>query len=234
MADQGDEKELFPTIVHQMRSPLSVALIAQKRLLSNDDDNLTEQQVNMIEQSKKRIEYCLDLVSSLLQPGVINYLTREPELNDTNVEQLLDTVIDSFSIPVDQKQLTVVRQYAADPVPVRVDHEQFRVAIDNLVENAVKYTPIGGTITIITKYEDDSFFLQVSDTGPGLPSGTEHEVFKKFVTFAGDKQSSGGSSGLGLYISAQIVARHNGVISYEPQDTAGSLFSVKIPLTSEK
>jgi two-component system sensor histidine kinase SenX3 len=103
--------------------------------------------------------------------------------------------------------------------------------IFNLGENAIKYTPTGGAVTITLDRENDKAVLAVTDTGPGIASEEQERIFDRF--FRGDRARSRGGAGLGLALARSIVLVHNGQITVESIPGKGSTFRVTLPLVEE-
>ena len=114
--------------------------------------------------------------------------------------------------------------------PVAADEQQLRQVLVNLVENAVKYSPEGGPVTIRLRRDDDSVLWSVSDEGLGIPASERRRVFEKFYRLDPNMTRGIGGTGLGLYICRELVHRLDGRIWVEANGRRGSTFFVEIPV----
>lgn len=108
----------------------------------------------------------------------------------------------------------------------RIDKEKMRHVLENLVSNAVKYTPPGGTIWMFTGKGTETFWIKIEDTGAGIPEGSVDKLFKRFARFHKNMASG---TGLGLSIVKTIIDLHKGSIRYEPRVGGGSVFTIELP-----
>ncbi|HEX6712857.1 MAG TPA: HAMP domain-containing sensor histidine kinase, partial [Thermoleophilaceae bacterium] len=116
---------------------------------------------------------------------------------------------------------------AGDSAPVAADPERLRQAIGNVVENAVKFSPSGGTVAVRTEANGNAVRVTVADDGPGIAVGDRDRIFERF--FRADGARARGGSGLGLAIAREIVVAHGGAIRFEPREPRGSTFSIELP-----
>jgi heavy metal sensor kinase len=114
------------------------------------------------------------------------------------------------------------------PMPMRGDPELVRRMILNLLDNAVKFTPAGGAVTVVARAEDERYVIAVRDTGPGIPAAAQPHVFDRFYR-ADRARTSGSGSGLGLAIARSIAELHGGEIRLVRSDDTGSIFEVSLP-----
>jgi len=127
-----------------------------------------------------------------------------------------------------QKSHGLIIDLSSQPVWVYGNKIILREAIDNLVTNAIKYTPHGGRITIRTRMEDKDCVLEVEDTGPGIAPENHEKIFQQFVRLGTDGQEIG--TGLGLSLVKLIIERHAGTVTIESSPGEGAVFSLHLPL----
>ena len=108
--------------------------------------------------------------------------------------------------------------FSLEHAPIRGDPLLLPELIDNLIDNALRYTPTGGAVTVNTGSEDETSYLSVEDTGPGIPAGERNKVRERFYRVAG---TPGDGSGLGLAIAQEVVDRHAGVLEIEARNGSG-------------
>jgi two-component system phosphate regulon sensor histidine kinase PhoR len=117
---------------------------------------------------------------------------------------------------------------------VRADEQQLRQVLVNLVDNAVKYSPDGGPVTVRLKHDDDHVLWSVSDRGLGIPATERRRVFEKFYRLDPHMTRGIGGTGLGLYICRELVNRLDGRIWVEANNDKGSTFCVQIPISKQR
>ncbi|HUX37579.1 MAG TPA: ATP-binding protein, partial [Rectinemataceae bacterium] len=135
-----------------------------------------------------------------------------------------------FSQAARAKGLAIVALGEAVP-GARADALRLGEILQNLVSNAVKYTPDGGSVEIAARREgaEGAFAIEVSDSGPGIPQGEEERVFERFYRLDRSRSREGGGRGLGLAISLEIARAHGGTIEVGTSSLGGASFTLKIP-----
>jgi signal transduction histidine kinase len=123
----------------------------------------------------------------------------------------------------------MVTSFSPQPSAVPFDAKRLRDAVGNIVANAIKYSPQGGTVAIHTHYHDNHAIVTISDTGIGVEAGQEDKIFQKFTRLKNAEQIDPNGSGLGLYISKKIIEKHGGEITYTHNQPTGSVFTITLP-----
>ena len=161
----------------------------------------------------------LDL--SKLESGMLLLNVRQTEL-----APLIATVVDEMGPLAESKHIRIVRDASAlHAVPM--DAEKILQVLRNLIGNALKFTPRGGTVSIAARTEGNTVVVQVSDTGPGIPKDLAAAVFDKFRQLPGDGRFAG--TGLGLAIVKHIVEMHGGSVWVHSEPGNGSTFAFQLP-----
>lgn len=230
---QNGHFDIIPIIAHQIRSPLATIRLSNQTLLENAEHNLTERQIYLLEQANKRANRIYELTEELLKADEDSMLVREPDLTESSLEDLCDALLDEMNVSIQAKDLQIVRAYDEDARPFSFDSSLLADALTNLLDNAVSYTPEGGTVTVGTQYSESEVTLTVSDTGPGIQSSEVDKLFKKFSRLAGGMEHRRDGLGLGLHIAKRAIERHGGRIWYEPNEPYGSSFMCTLPIKSE-
>jgi signal transduction histidine kinase len=151
-------------------------------------------------------------------------------LNETSCDlrQLADGVLAAARMRAPEAVDLALRAPDTLP-PARCDEDKLRQVLVNLVENAIKYSPDGGEVTVELAAHDSLVQIDVHDRGLGIPPSDQERVFEKFVRLDPALSRGVGGSGLGLYITRELIERMGGTISVESEPGAGSRFSVKLP-----
>jgi heavy metal sensor kinase len=151
------------------------------------------------------------------------------DLRPVELDQLLQDVYGRTKVLADAKHLTLCLGIV-EPVAIEGDYERLRRLLLNLVDNAIKYTPAGGQVTLSVQYCTQWASLHVSDTGIGLSQAEQEHIFQRFYRTATARSQGAEGSGLGLCIAYSIAAAHGGSIQVDSTPGRGSRFTVLLPL----
>ncbi|MEM9265381.1 MAG: HAMP domain-containing sensor histidine kinase [Cyanobacteria bacterium P01_F01_bin.13] len=199
---------------HQLRNPLSLISLYAETIGLGAENEAQKQQAACIYQTAKEMSSNL---SDLLNCGKQACLKRE----NHDLLTLLNNVLTLLKPRIEKKRLTVVQP--VESVPLMVDGWQIGQVLQNLLDNAVYFSPAGGTVTLSWQVSQQAVLITVSDQGPGLEGTDVEALFAPFYS-----QRSGGT-GLGLAIAKKIVLDHQGRIGAETQSQGGAKFSVCLP-----
>jgi signal transduction histidine kinase len=148
-----------------------------------------------------------------------------------DVTQLLREALADFCVQAEQKQITLRDEIPADAPPIMGQVYQLRKVVDNLMSNALKFTPDTGNVTISLTYDGQGLTIQVTDTGIGIPADKLDRIFERFYQVDGSASRRYGGTGLGLALAKEITKVHGGRITVESQVGQGSTFTVWLPLS---
>ncbi|MEO6513322.1 MAG: HAMP domain-containing sensor histidine kinase, partial [Candidatus Saccharimonadales bacterium] len=174
----------------------------------------------------------LRIVEDILRVAQVDLDKITLHIEPTNINDLLADIIDSQSGEFIRRKQKIVFRRTRLPLIAAVDRERFRMAIDNLVDNAGKYTVAGKTIEIHTaRLNGTKFTISVSDQGVGISKHDQAKLFQKFSRLENPLSIEVGGNGLGLYWSKKIITLHGGDVTVSSRPGKGSKFTVKMPLT---
>ncbi|RPD44166.1 PAS domain-containing sensor histidine kinase [Hymenobacter sediminis] len=146
----------------------------------------------------------------------------------TDLGALLESRLAAHRLVAAEKNLTLALERPPQPVPANLHADVFGRVVDNLVSNALKFTPAGGRVTVALREQAGRVLLTVCDTGIGIPKALQADLFEKFSPSARSGVSGEPSTGLGLFITRQIVQLHRGQLWVESQEGQGSCFFVQL------
>ncbi|HVM73123.1 MAG TPA: ATP-binding protein [Anaerolineales bacterium] len=223
------KNEFVNTVSHDLRSPLT-AILGYVDLLDRVGP-VNDQQREFIHRVQVSVESITSLVNDLLELGRI-----EAGFDSQNeivpVDGILRYSLETVSGQISEKRLNVHLDLPLDIPPIRGNPIRLRQMLDNLVGNAIKYTPENGEIGIEMEVQGEQVILRISDNGPGVPPADQPHIFEKFYRASNVPKGVGGS-GLGLAIVKSIVDSHHGRIWVESLLGKGSTFTVVLPLTQK-
>ena len=221
--------DFVATAAHELRTPLAAVYGAVRTLRREDRElspDVSAQFLAMIESEAERLKLVMDqlLVSAQLDRADIQLQRQVVDLSG-----LCQSVAGSVELRRPESiELTLDCPEAG--VVVDADPERLRQVVANLLDNAIKYSPNGGRIELRT-YEQGGFgLIEVTDSGLGIPPDEHHRIFEKFYRLDPSMTRGIGGSGLGLYISRELVEQMGGVLSVDSRLGAGSTFTVMLPL----
>jgi two-component system NtrC family sensor kinase len=222
------KSEFVSTVSHDLRSPLT-AILGYIDLLDRIGP-LNEQQHEYTQRVKLSVQTITALVNDLLELGRIEAgLDIQKEL--VPLEGLLKYTVETFNSTISDKKLVLKLDIPAELPLIRGNPIRLRQMLDNLIGNAIKYTPETGRIQISLEAQKEQMILRIADTGPGIPPADQPHIFEKFYRASNVPKGVGGS-GLGLAIVKSIVDNHHGRIWVESVLGKGATFTVVLPVSA--
>ncbi len=222
------KSDFVATVSHDLRSPLT--LMKGYTTMLQMVGELNEQQKAYVQKIISGVENMSRLVNNLLDLGRIE-AGIGLQIEKVMVSQVVDEVLNALQLQATQKQIELEKEWQSTaPVIVEGDRALLQQALYNLVENAIKYTPSGGKVSIRLEERSESLVLKVVDTGIGIAPLDLPRLFEKFYRSGRRESYQQRGSGLGLAIVKSIVERHHGRVWVESQLGKGSTFSVELPL----
>jgi signal transduction histidine kinase len=226
----GFKNEILGTVAHDLKNPLGVILGRTEMLTEligagSSKENLSNQ-VEHIRDATKRLTSMVDqLISDAMADAFDITIRREP----VDLAGLVNEVADANQPLATNKQQTITVSAPPDYVTM-CDADRMREAIDNLVSNAIKYSPIGGKIAVAVNHEKNSTVIRIADEGAGLSPEDIGRLFGRFQRLSAKPTGGESSTGLGLSIVKRIVDMHGGHVTAESDGPGrGSIFTLILP-----
>jgi two-component system, OmpR family, manganese sensing sensor histidine kinase len=217
---------------HELRSPLSAILTNAQvgLLLAADQSQIQPSLENIIESSKSMNT----LVNNLLLLARHQGQLAPESLKLINLNHLLEQIADDYAAPAAVQEIKLICHLSEQPIELWADPDLLRQAVDNLLSNACKYTPAGGTVWLRLESRSSWATIQVIDTGIGIPAADSPYVFDRFYRVDTGRTRESGGFGLGLAIVQQIVQAHRGHIQVMSTEGKGSTFQMELPLRGHR
>ncbi len=219
------KSEFVTTVSHDLRSPLT-AILGYVELIDRAGE-LTGEQQDFLRRVRLSVEQIAELVTDLLDLGRIE-AGLDTAMEDTPLAVLAQYAVQGLAALASSKEVELGIQIAEDLPMVHGDPIRLRQMIGNLLENAIKYTPAGGTVRLEASVEDDQLILRITDSGVGIPAGDQPYLFDKFYRASNVPRDISGT-GLGLSIVKSIVEQHQGRIWVESKIGQGATFTLVLP-----
>jgi signal transduction histidine kinase len=228
----GFKNEILGTVAHDLKNPLGVILgrteMLTELISAGTSKESVTAQVEHIRDATKRLTSMVDhLISDAMADAFDITIRREP----VDVAALVSEVAEANQPSATNKQQTIT--VSAPPNFVTMcDADRMREAIDNLVSNAIKYSPIGGNITALVSHEPNNTIIRIADEGAGLSPEDLGRLFGRFQRLSAKPTAGESSTGLGLSIVKRIIDMHGGQVNAESAGPGqGSTFTIVLPAT---
>lgn len=223
------KSDFISTAAHQFRTPLTGIRWALEAL---EQENLTEQQKALVKNAKDKSHDLVGIVKTLLDISAIESGKYKYDMTLADAGRLVADVTRDFAPLAGQSRVSLFYAATEASLPkVRIDKERVKWVLNNLIENAIRYTPAGGTVRVSADATLDRVFIRVQDTGIGIQPEDRGNIFSRFyrASNAISKQNQG--NGLGLYISRAVARDHGGDLNFAPNENGpGTTFILSLPV----
>lgn len=225
--------EFVSIAAHQLRTPLSAIKWALSLLLDGDAGKLNTEQKNFLQKSYDSNERMLILINDLLDVARIEEGKYAYNLTPAKMEKLAQNAFSDCKGLAKTRKIKIIYKKPSVALPeIKMDAEKITIAMQNLIENAIKYTPAGGQVTIGLKYDINKIEFSVKDTGVGVSKMQQDRLFTKFFRASNVIRMETDGTGLGLFITKNIINAHGGKIWCESEENKGSTFSFSLPVNN--
>ena len=227
------ERRLFVSNVsHELRTPLT----SVKSYLEALDDGALSEPVapDFVKVSLNETNRTMRMVTDLLSLSRIDNETSQLDIELTNFTAFITFILNRFDkiksqSQEDTKKYELIREYPITPIWVEIDTDKMTQVIDNILNNAIKYSPDGGKIKVGMKTTDAQLIISISDEGLGIPKKDLPRIFDRFYRVDKARSRAQGGTGLGLAIAKEIVKQHKGFIWAKSEYGKGSTFTIVLP-----
>lgn len=223
------QRQMIELASHQLKNPIMAMIVHLDELEELDEGYLTDEMQNDVKVIRSQLERMNLLIKGILNLQRIQ--NRAMRRDSVDFSQLVRSVVAELRPLALSKQLKLEMEVAESLPQVVGDKEYLSQIVTNLVDNAIKYTPVTGQITVCTSVEDSTLLLSVSDTGIGIPLEHQAHVFDQFYRVEAPGTEQIGGTGIGLSLAKAIVEQHNGKIWLESEAQHGTTFYVSLPVT---
>lgn len=229
------ERRLFVSNVsHELRTPLT----SVKSYLEALDEGALYEPVapDFIKVSLDETNRMMRMVTDLLHLSRIDNATSHLDVELINFTAFITFILNRFDkirAQDEEKKYELVRDYPITSVWIEIDTDKMTQVIDNILNNAIKYSPDGGKITVSMKTTDDQMILSISDQGLGIPKEDLPKIFDRFYRVDKARSRAQGGTGLGLAIAKEIIKQHNGFIWAKSEYGKGSTFTIVLPYDND-
>lgn len=214
---------------HQLRTPIASMKWNLELLLMKYEAELPLAAREYVNKSMESIGQMNSLVGDFLNASRFELGTLKYAKESIAIQTFIDTIAEDHMAPAEAKKVSVVKKYDPNISSIISDQRLLQMIVNNLISNAVKYTPTGGTVTIETSQSKNVVSIQVSDTGMGIPKSEQDRLFTKIFRASNAVASVPDGTGLGLYIADQSAKVLGGGITCVSEENVGTTFTVSLP-----
>lgn len=221
--------KFFTNISHELRTPLTLIQGPIQEL--KDKEHLTDKGKKYLELMEKNMKQMLQLVNQILDFRKIQNGKMKLHISCFDINEVLESFDNEFRILAEENEISYTYECSDEDFKVWADKEKIEIVIRNIISNAFKFTPSGGSIFISTGCSDDDryFFIRVEDNGTGIPENKLDEIFNRFSQLENHQNVSYyQGTGIGLALSKEIMSLHKGEIYAESPNQKGAIFIIKL------
>ncbi|MCM3006546.1 cell wall metabolism sensor histidine kinase WalK [Priestia koreensis] len=227
-----ERREFVANVSHELRTPLTTMRSYLEALAEGawQDQDIAPRFLQVTQTETERM---IRLVNDLLQLSKLDSKDYRFKTDIIDLVKLYNYTIDRFEMAKEQK-IKFIRKLPKQSIYVSIDQDKITQVLDNIISNAIKYSPEGGTITFSLKLRDETVILSVQDEGVGIPKKNISKIFDRFYRVDKARSRQLGGTGLGLAIAKEIVQAHGGRIWAKSKDGQGTIIFFTLPVESER
>ena len=222
-------RELVANVSHDLRTPLASLQGYLETLLLKEGKVSPEEQRNYLEIATRHSERLGKLVSELFELAKLDSQETQPRFEAFSLGELVQDVAQKFQLTAEKRRTRLHTDLGADLPFVRADIGLIERVLENLIENALRYTPEGGTVRLALIQENGKMTVQVKDTGCGIPQEEVPYIFDRFYRIEKDRSGGSAGAGLGLAIAKRILELHGSSIEAQSTISVGTTFTFHLP-----
>jgi signal transduction histidine kinase len=220
-----EKDEFMKLVVHDLKTPLG-GVVGFARLIKDEDDPLLI--LRYAAEIENAVNEMMDLVQSLLDLKQVE-AAKKPDVETMDIRKNLDNRAATWRLLAQRKNIHLELETAVNPVLIRANFKWMNIILDNLVSNAIKYSPEGMRVAVELEQGQSAVRIKVTDQGPGILPEERALLFRQFSRLSSRPTAGESSSGLGLYIVKTMVDKLNGTVGVESDPGHGSCFWVEFP-----
>ncbi len=225
------QSDFVTLAAHQFRTPSSAIKWALSMLLEEDLSNLTEKQKDTIKKVYNTNNRTITLINNLLDFTKMEKGRSLLKTSLLQIEDFLIEIVEKHKERINDKKIKLSLQLSPTPLPkLMLDSVKIKIALENILDNAIRYTPAKGSIDIYFKEKGDDIKIYFKDTGIGIPSSQQKKIFTHFFRAHNVHQVYTEGVGLGLFLTKSIIEAHGGILRFQSVENKGSLFIITLPI----
>lgn len=231
---QSAKDELLALASHQLRTPATGVKQYVGMLLQGYAGHLTPKQNQLLKKADESNERQLNTINEMLSVARADSGRLRIDPVRTDIKKLLKDVVEEQSLAIERRQQKITLTTPKEGIHAYVDPQYFRMAVENIISNASKYTPEKGAIDIDLEEGKNKLYVSVADTGIGIPVRHYPLLFKKFSRIPSEFGNQVSGTGIGLYLAKHLVEAHGGQLTFSSDPGVGSTFKIVLPYKKKR
>jgi signal transduction histidine kinase len=224
----------FNNVSHELRTPLALTLSPVEAMLQGEMGPLQEKQKKYLTSVHTNALRLLKLINNLLDLAKLEEGKMSLAYGKYNLPEFIRNVVDSFKATGERRDMALEACGNSDIPEVCFDRDKIEKVLINLIGNALKFTPAGGSVAVLWALEQEFVRISVQDTGPGIPEGAQDRLFDRFVQADDSASRKHGGTGIGLSLAKEITELHGGIVEAANRPEGGAVFSFTLPLAEQE
>jgi len=222
------KSDFVSSVSHEFKTPITSIKALTERLLEGTvkDSKRIREYYSVISRDSENLSR---LVENILDFSKMEEGKKQYNLEETDFKEWLEETVPDFFSKVTRREFKIHTNINEQPVPVKIDKNAMKLAINNLLDNAVKFSSEDSEIKVVLKKQEHNLLLKIIDDGVGIPKNEQVKIFEKFYRGENASRQSATGTGLGLTIVKQIVEAHGGEVMVESEPGKGSTFNILLP-----
>jgi len=224
--------EFISNVTHELRNPIGAIKQSISVILEETAGPLTEPQKKFLSNAKRNLERLGCLIDDILDLAKLEAKNMEINPQPMTIETPIDEVCETLDTWTKNKEISLIKNIQSNLPHVYFDPDRMTQVLMNIVSNAIKFTPKGGSITISAKLSEkkDQVEIDIADTGVGIPKNDLPKIFGRFQQASNKSSGDKSGTGLGLTIAQEIIHLHKGKITVDSEENKGTTFTFTLPL----
>lgn len=223
------KNQFVSMVAHELKTPVAAVQGFLKIILDKNVPTTREQEIDFMQRSSVRLKGLLDLVNDLLDISRMEMKTKEREIVDINLTEILSNTLEFLQFEINKKNITVEEFYENNLPLLRADQNEITRLFTNVLSNAIKYNKEHGWIRIYTSAGENYVKIKIEDSGIGMSETDKNNLFQEFFRAKNEFTRGISGTGLGLTIVKRIVESYHGKIEVESEYKKGTTFIIKLP-----
>lgn len=224
-------REFVSNVSHELKTPLSSIKVLSESILFQEEVP-EEMYREFLVDIKTEVDRMTEIINDLLELVKLDRTAAPLKLSYVSLNKIIEDILKRLSPLARQREIELIFESLKE-VSANVDEVKLSLAITNLIENGVKYTPEGGMVVVTIDADHQHAFIQVRDTGIGMAEEEITKIFDRFYRIDKTRDRETGGTGLGLSITHSVILMHNGSVRVSSSENEGSAFTVRIPLNHQ-
>ena len=221
-------QEFVSNVSHELKTPLSSIKVLSESILLQEEMP-TEMYREFLQDINSEVDRMANIINDLLELVKLDHKEAGLNIKETDINKMIEDILKRLYPLAEKKDIELLYESNKNMI-IEGDDVKLTLALSNLIENGIKYTPDGGSVKVVIDGDHQNCFISVQDTGIGISEEEQGKVFKRFYRVDKTRDRETGGTGLGLAITHSSIMLHNGSIKINSKENEGATFIVRLPI----